>query len=25
MFFSVGIESPKNASTAFGIIVPAFD
>lgn len=25
MFFSVGVESPKDADTAFGISVPAFD
>jgi len=25
MFFSVGVESPKDADTAFGITVPAFD
>lgn len=25
MFFSVGVESPKDADTAFGIIVPAFE
>ena len=25
MFFSVGVESPKDADTAFGINVPAFD
>lgn len=25
MFFSIGVESPKNADTAFGISVPAFD
>ncbi|WP_039057750.1 type II toxin-antitoxin system HicB family antitoxin [Enterobacter sp. Bisph1] len=25
MFFSVGVESPADASTAFGISVPAFD
>lgn len=25
MFFSVGVESPQNADTAFGISVPAFD
>lgn len=25
MFFSVGVESPKDSDTAFGISVPAFD
>jgi hypothetical protein len=25
MFFSVGVESPKDADTAYGIAVPAFD
>ncbi|AFJ45798.1 type II toxin-antitoxin system HicB family antitoxin [Shimwellia blattae] len=25
MFFSVGVESPENTHTAYGIIVPAFD
>lgn len=25
MFFTIGVESPKNADTAFGISVPAFD